>query len=79
MTSLLMINGLLVLFAVKRGWRVGPFVWLAIPPLFAELEPHFPEMTLAGWVLPFTNLLVVIGAFCSCSLLYSAVADPERV
>jgi hypothetical protein len=78
MTSLLLINGLLVIFAMKRGWRVGPFVLLAIPPLLAKLEPHFPEMALAGWALPFTNLLVVVAGLCTCSLLYAAIADPER-
>lgn len=79
MTSLLLINGMLVLFAMKRGWRVGPFVLLALPAVLAKLEPYFPELALAGWVLPFTNLLVLVGGFCSCSLLYAAIADPERV
>jgi hypothetical protein len=79
MTSLLLINGMLLLFAVKRGWRVAPFVLLALPPVLAELGPIFPEMALAGWVLPFTNLLVVAAGLCTCSLLYTAIADPERL
>jgi heme/copper-type cytochrome/quinol oxidase subunit 1 len=77
MTTLLVIHGVLVLFAMKRGWRVGPFVLLVIPPLLAKLEPHFPEMALAGWVLPFTNLLVLVAGFCTCSLIYTSIADPE--
>lgn len=78
MSSLLVINGALLLFAMKRGWRVAPFVLLAIPPVLAELEPHFPEMALAGWELPFANLLVLVAGLCTCSLLYTAIADPER-
>jgi hypothetical protein len=79
MTSLLLINGMLLLLAVKRGWRVAPFVLLALPLVLAELGPSFPALALAGWVLPFTNLLVVAAALCTCSLLYTAIADPERV
>ena len=78
MSALLIINGLLVLLAMKRGWRVGPFVLLVVPVLLAQAEAHFPELALAGWALPFTNLLVVIAGFCSCCLLYTAIADPER-
>ena len=78
MASLLLINGTLVLFAMKRGWRVGPFVLLALPAVLAKLEPHAPEMALAGWVLPYANLVVLVAGFCTCSLLYAAIADPER-
>jgi len=77
MTSLLVINGLLLLFAVKRGWRVAPFAMLALPPVLAELEGSVPELALAGWVLPFANLLVIVAGFCTCCMVYTAVADPD--
>lgn len=78
MSSLLLINGVLLLLAMRRGWRVAPFVLMVIPPLLAKLEPHAPELALAGWVLPFANLIVAIAGLCTCSLLYTAIADPER-
>jgi hypothetical protein len=34
-------------------------------------------MSLAGWVLPFANLLVAVAGLSTLSLLYTAVADPE--
>lgn len=77
MSSLLIIHGLLVLIAVKRGWRVAPFVLLALPRVFAEFGPAFPAFAFAGWVVPFTNLLVAVGVLSTLSLLYTAVADPE--
>jgi hypothetical protein len=77
LTTLLMIDGLLLMFAVKRGWKVAPFVLLALPPLLAELGPSLPAMALAGWMLPFTSLLAVAALLCTFSLLYTAIADPE--
>ena len=77
MTSLLVINGVLLLFAVKRGWRVAPFVLLALPRRLAELDGRLPELALAGWVLPFANLLVIVGALCTFCMLYTAISDPE--
>jgi hypothetical protein len=79
MSSLLLINGVLLLFAMRRGWRVAPFVLLVIPPLLARAEPLVPELALAGWVLPFTNLLVAVAVLCTSSLLYAAIEEPERL
>jgi hypothetical protein len=79
MSSLLLVNGVLLLFAMRRGWRVAPFVLLVVPPLLAKSELYVPELALLGWVLPFTNLLVAVAGFCTCSLLYTAISDPERV
>ncbi|HEU4431069.1 MAG TPA: hypothetical protein VFT98_20090 [Myxococcota bacterium] len=44
MTSLLVINGLLPLLAVKRGRRVAPFVLLALPRVLAELDGSLPAI-----------------------------------
>jgi hypothetical protein len=77
MTALLLIHVILALFAVRRGWRVAPFVLLALPRLFAELEPALPEFALAGWIVPFANLLLLIGGVSTCCLLYTAIAEPE--
>lgn len=77
MTTLLVINGLLLLFAMKRGWRVAPFVFLALPRVLVELEGSLPELALAGWALPFTNLLALVAALCTLCMLYTAIADPE--
>ena len=77
MTALLLIHGLLVLFAVKRGWRVAPFLLLALPRLVAEFGPRLPDLAVGGWALPLTNLLFAVGALSTISLLYTAVADPE--
>ena len=79
MSALLLIDGVLLLFAMKRGWRVAPFVLLVAPALLAKGEPYLPELALAGWVLPFTNLLVAVAGLCTCSLLYTAIADPDRL
>jgi hypothetical protein len=77
MTSLLVFNGLLLLFAVRRGWRVAPFVLLALPRVLAEFGPSLPELAVAGWVLPFTNLVVVVAGLCTFCMVYTAIADPE--
>ena len=78
MTALLLIHVALVLFAVRRGWRVLPFVLLALPRLFAELEPALSHVALAGWIVPFTNLLLLVAGASTCCLLYTAIAEPER-
>jgi heme/copper-type cytochrome/quinol oxidase subunit 1 len=77
MTSLLIIHGLLAIFAVRRGWRVAPFVWLALPRLFAEYGSMLPRIDLSIWVLPLANLLVVVAGVSTLCLLYTAIADPE--
>jgi hypothetical protein len=77
MTSLLLINALLLLLAVRRGWRVAPFVFLALPRVLVELEGSIPELAFAGWVLPFANLLVIVGALSTLCMAYTAIADPE--
>ena len=79
MTALLMIHGVLVLFAIKHGWRAAPLVLLALPWLLAQSEPLFPELEFAGWYVPFTNVLMLVGAASTSCLLYTAIAEPERI
>jgi hypothetical protein len=78
MSSLLLIHGALALIALARGWRVAPLVLVVAPFAFAKYGPGVvSEMSLAGWVLPFANLLVAVAGLSTLSLLYTAVADPE--
>jgi len=77
MTSLLVINGLLLLLAVRRGWRLAPIVLLASPPVLAQLEASMPELALAGWVLPFANLMILVMASSTLGMIYTAISDPE--
>ena len=79
MTALLMIHGVLALFAVRHGWRAAPLVLLALPWLFAQSEPILPELAFAGWYVPFANLLMLVGAGSTCCLLYTAIAEPELI
>ncbi len=77
LTALLMFHSILVFLALKRGWRVLPFVVLAAPHVFAGIVSRLPALALGGWIVPVTNLVIVVGAMCTCSLLYTAIADPE--
>ncbi len=79
MTALLMIDGVLALFAIRHGWRAAPLVLLAVPWLIAQSEPMLPELTFAGWYVPFTNVLMLVGALSTSCLLYTAIAEPERI
>ncbi len=75
--ALLLFHSILVFLAIKRGWRVLPFVVLALPHIFAGLVLQLPALAFGGWVVPSTNLVMIVGALCTCSLLYTAIADPE--
>jgi hypothetical protein len=75
--ALLLFHAILVFFAVRRGWRVLPFAVLALPHFFAGVIAQLPLLTFGGWFVPTTNLVVIAACLCTCSLLYTAIADPE--
>ena len=77
MTGLLMIHAILLLFAVKRGWRALPFAVLALPHLLGLIEPLLPAFAFAGWQVPFANVALAVAAACTGSLIYTAIANPE--
>jgi hypothetical protein len=78
MTALLGMHLLLILFALRRGWRVAPFVLLALTPLTARLIAGAPSIQLMGWLVSVTTLTGLVGLLATASLLYIAVVDPER-
>ncbi len=77
MVSLLILHGILSLLAIGRGWRIAPVALTALPWLLVPLEPLFPPLAFAGWILPFANLLIAAGVVSTLGLLYTAVAEPE--
>lgn len=76
-TSMLVIHGVLAIFAVKRGWRAAPLALLALPWVLMGLAPALPPLIVAGWWLPYTNLLVGVGTVSTLALVYTALIEPE--
>ncbi|MBM4384926.1 MAG: hypothetical protein FJ091_16365 [Deltaproteobacteria bacterium] len=77
MTALLMVHIFLIVFAVRRGWRVAPFVLLAMTPLTAHFIAGAPPIQLMGWLVSVTTLTGLVGLLSTASLVYTAVVDPE--
>lgn len=78
MLSLLVLDGLLALLAINRGWLLAPLCLAALPWSILPLESVLANVVLAGWWLPFSNLLICVGAFSTLSLFYTAICEPER-
>ena len=79
MTALLLIHGVLLLFAVRRGWRAAPAFFVALPWVFLSLQSPLASLEFAGWLIPFANLLLGVGALSTLGLLYTAVVEAERI
>jgi hypothetical protein len=75
--ALLFFHAVLVFFSMRRGWRVLPFAVLALPHVFAGIVSQLPALAVGGWIVPVTNLVMAVGGLCTCSLLYTSIADPE--
>ena len=77
MTALLLLHILLILFALRRGWRVAPFVLMALPPLTAHFVAGAPPIVLMGWLVSVTALSGFVSVLATASLVYTAIVDPE--
>ncbi len=77
MTALLLIHGILMLIAIRRGWRLAPLALLGLTWGFGQFGPALPELTFAGWFIPFTTLMLAVAGASTCALLYTALAEPE--
>lgn len=77
MTAMLILHAMLALYAFHRGWRLAPLLLTALPWLLLPLESALSNLTIGGWWLPFSNLLLCAGAFSTLALVYTAVVRPE--
>ena len=77
MSALLGLHVLLILFALRRGWRVAPFALMVLTPLTAHSIAGAPSIPLMGWLVSVTTLTGLVALLATASLVYTAVCDPE--
>jgi hypothetical protein len=77
LSALLLLHGFLIFFAIRRGWRLAPFVVMALPQLAAQVVHVAPAISLAGWYVPISTLVMLVGLLATTGLVYTAVVDPE--
>jgi hypothetical protein len=77
MTAMLILHAMLAFYAFQRGWRLAPLLLAALPWLLLPLEARLSDLTIGGWWLPFSNLLISAGVFSTLALAYTAVVRPE--
>jgi len=80
--SLLAIELLLAALAVKRGWRLAPLLWVAVPFAAAGASPVLGSM-LAPWIGdyfdPTTTVYALSHAFALLGLAMACWAGPSEI